>query len=77
MSNVLWPIPLAALILLFLLFPTGHLHLLVGVPSSGSMVILLVLSVGALILATAGWSQPFAGIDVAAGRSAPLPRPSS
>ena len=31
------------------------------------MVILLVLSVGALILATAGWSQPFEGIDVAAG----------
>ena len=67
-SNVLWPIPLAALILLFLLFPTGHL------PSPRwrpvlwlVMVILLVLSVGALILATAGWSQPFAGIDVAAG----------
>lgn len=67
-SNVLWPIPFAALILLFLLFPTGHL------PSPRwrpvlwlVMVILLVLSVGALILATAGWSQPFAGIDVAAG----------
>jgi signal transduction histidine kinase len=67
-SNVLWPIPLAALILLFLLFPTGHL------PSPRwrpvlwlVMVIFLVLSIGALILATAGWSQPFAGIDVAAG----------
>jgi signal transduction histidine kinase len=67
-SNVLWPIPLAALILLFLLFPTGHL------PSPRwrpvlwlVMVILLVLSVGALILATAGWSQPFAGIHVDAG----------
>jgi signal transduction histidine kinase len=67
-SNVLWPIPLAALILLFLLFPTGHL------PSPRwrpvlwlVMVILLVLSVGALIIATAGWSQPFAGINVAAG----------
>jgi len=67
-SNILWPIPLAALILLFLLFPTGHL------PSPRwrpvlwlVMVILLVLSIGALILATAGWSQPFAGIDVAAG----------
>jgi signal transduction histidine kinase len=68
LSNVLWPIPLAALILLFLLFPTGRL------PSPRwrpvlwlVMVILLVLSLGALILATAGWSQPFAGIDVSAG----------
>ena len=67
-SNVVWPIPLAALILLFLLFPTGHL------PSPRwrpvlwlVVVILLVLSVGALILATAGWSEPFKGIDQAAG----------
>ena len=68
LSNVLWPIPIVCLTLLFLLFPTGHLPSprwrpvvwLVGV-------IFVLLTVASLILATAGWSDPFEGINVAAG----------
>jgi signal transduction histidine kinase len=68
LSNVLWPIPLVCLTLLFLLFPTGHLPSprwrpvvwLVGV-------ILVLLTTASLILATASWSDPFEGINVAAG----------
>jgi len=68
LSNVLWPIPLVCLTLLFLLFPTGHLPSprwrpvvwLVGV-------IYVLLTIASLILATASWSDPFEGINVAAG----------
>ncbi|HEU5224582.1 MAG TPA: histidine kinase, partial [Actinomycetota bacterium] len=68
LSNILWPIPLLCLTLLFLLFPTGHLPSprwrpvvwLVGV-------IFVLLTIASLILATAGWSDPFEGINVAAG----------
>ena len=75
LSNVLWPIPLVALILLFLLFPTGHL------PSARwrpvvwfVMVIYALLTIGALILATAGWSDPFEGINVDSGGVGDLAR---
>ena len=68
LSNVLWPIPIVCLTLLFLLFPTGHL------PSPRwrpvvwvVMAVYAVLTVVSLILATAGWSDPFEGFDAAAG----------
>ena len=68
LSNVLWPIPIVCLTLLFLLFPTGHL------PSPRwrpvvwvVMAVYAVLTVVSLILATAGWSDPFEGFQVAAG----------
>jgi signal transduction histidine kinase len=68
LSNVLWPIPIVCLTLLFLLFPTGHL------PSPRwrpvvwvVMAVYAVLTVVSIILATAGWSDPFEGFDVAAG----------
>ncbi|HEY6650694.1 MAG TPA: hypothetical protein VI364_00180, partial [Actinomycetota bacterium] len=68
LSNVLWPIPLICLTLLFLLFPSGHLPSprwrpvvwLVGV-------IFALLTIASLILATAGWSDPFEGINVQTG----------
>jgi len=69
LSNVLWPIPIACLILLFLLFPTGHpvtpRWRTVGWITVAMLVVLLAASV---ILATAIWSHPFRDIlDVEAG----------
>jgi len=68
LSNVLWPIPLVCLTLLFLLFPTGHLPSRRWRPVLWlEGVILVLLTIASLILATASWSDPFEGINVAAG----------
>ena len=68
MSNVLWPIPVIGLILLFFLFPTGHLvspRWRFALWLTG--VIFVLLTVASVILATQIWADPFAGIDVEAG----------
>jgi signal transduction histidine kinase len=68
LSNVLWPIPIVCLTLLFLLFPTGHLPSPRWRPVVWAvMAVYAVLTVVSLILATAGWSDPFEGFQVAAG----------
>jgi signal transduction histidine kinase len=68
-SNVVWPVPIAGLILLFLLFPTGHpvtpRWRIVGWITVAMLVVLLAASV---ILATATWSDPFRDVlDVEGG----------
>ena len=74
-SNVLWPIPIIALTVLFLLFPTGHLPSPRWRPVAWLVVATCaVLTLGALILATAGWSDPFGGIDAAAGSAGDVAR---
>jgi signal transduction histidine kinase len=68
LNNVLWPIPVTGLILLFLLFPTGHLvspRWRFALWLTG--VIFVLLTVASVILATQSWSDPFGGIDVEAG----------
>ena len=69
MSKVVWPIPIAALILLFLLFPTGHpvtpRWRIVGWITVAMLVVLLTASV---IVATASWSHPFRDfLDIESG----------
>ena len=68
LSNAVWPIPIACLVLLFLLFPTGRVasprwRIVVWL----TVAILALLMAGSLILATASWSDPFEGIDIQAG----------
>ena len=68
LSNAVWPIPIACLVLLFLLFPTGHLvsprwRIVVWL----TVAILALLMAGSLILATASWSDPFEGINIQVG----------
>ena len=68
-SNLVWPIPIAALVLLFLLFPTGHpvapRWRIVGWITVAMLAILLA---GAVIIATATWPHPFTDVlDVQGG----------
>src|SRR5262245_58870116 len=62
-SNVVWPIPIAVLILLFLLFPSGHpvtpRWRIVAWFTIAMMSLLLVAS---LIIATQNWSDPFLNV---------------
>jgi signal transduction histidine kinase len=68
LSNIVWPIPVTALILLFFLFPTGYpvsrrWRIALWVTTG----IYVMLTVSSVILATQNWSDPFEGIDVEAG----------
>ena len=62
-SNVVWPIPIAVLILVFLLFPTGHpvtpRWRIVG---WFTVAMLAVLMAASMIIATANWSDPFLNV---------------
>jgi signal transduction histidine kinase len=67
MSNVLWPFPLTALVLLFLLFPTGHVVSPHWRPVAWlTWAIYLLLTVAAVVFATAEWADPFEDIEAAA-----------
>jgi signal transduction histidine kinase len=68
LSNAVWPIPIACLVLLFLLFPTGRLvSPRWRIVAWLTVAVLATLMAGSLILATASWSDPFEGINIQAG----------
>ena len=67
MSNVLWPFPITALVLLFLLFPTGHVVSGRWRPVAWlTWAIYLLLTVASVVFATAEWADPFEDIEAAA-----------
>jgi signal transduction histidine kinase len=67
LSNVLWPFPICALVLLFLLFPTGRLVSPRWRPVAWlTSAIYVLLTVAAVMFATAGWADPFEDIEAAA-----------
>jgi signal transduction histidine kinase len=67
MSNVLWPFPITALVLLFLLFPTGHVVSRRWRPVAWlTWAIYLLLTVASVVFATAEWADPFEDIEAAA-----------
>jgi signal transduction histidine kinase len=67
MSNVLWTFPITALVLLFLLFPTGHLVSPRWRPVAGlTWAIYVLLTVAAVVFATNSWADPFEDIEAAA-----------
>jgi signal transduction histidine kinase len=67
MSNVLWPFPITALVLLFLLFPTGHVVSPRWRPVAWlTWAIYLLLTVASVVFATAEWADPFEDIEAAA-----------
>ena len=68
LSNAVWPIPFTCLVLVFLLFPTGHLvSPRWRIVAWLTLAILALIMAGSLILATAAWADPFEGIDIRAG----------
>jgi signal transduction histidine kinase len=66
-GNVLWTFPITALVLVFLLFPTGHVVSPRWRPVAWlSWAIYLLLTVAAVVFATAAWDDPFEDIAAAA-----------
>jgi signal transduction histidine kinase len=61
LSNWLWAVPIAALMLLLLLFPNGKpLSRRWGIMVRAVIVLGALLAIDAMVIASAGWSDPFA-----------------